>query len=321
MTPLLKETFIVVERVAPRYLHLAHPSGTSRTFSSSLSRERSSKNGGDMEMMARFGYGARGIVYCLVGGLALLATFGSGGQTGGSRSALQTLLSQPFGKGWLAAIAIGLFGFALWRAVEALTDADHRGTAWKGLAVRAAHLISGGIYASLSIFAVRLAFGSGRRGGEDQAAQDWTAWLLAQPFGQWLVGLIGMAIAVTGLGFIWKAWRGDVTARLALPTESRRWAVSVGRLGFAARGVVFVLVGGFLVSAALHGSSSEARGLGGALQSLQAQPFGWVLLGITAAGLFAFGVYGLVQARYRHLDLPDMDDAKAAVAQGLKPLR
>jgi Domain of Unknown Function (DUF1206) len=274
-----------------------------------------------MEMMARFGYGARGVVYCLVGGLALLAAFGSGGQTGGSRSALQTLLSQPFGKAWLTLVAIGLFGFALWRVAEALTDADHRGTEWKGLGVRAAHLVSGAIYASLALFALNLAYGSRTGGGEDQAARDWTAWLLAQPFGQWLVGAIGIAVALAGFGFIWKGWRGDVAFRLALPPQGGRWAVLLGRLGFAARGVVFVLIGGFLFLAALHGNSSEVQGLGGALRSLQGQSYGWILLGLTAAGLLAFGLFGMVQARYRQLDAPDMDDAKAAVAHGMKALR
>jgi hypothetical protein len=274
-----------------------------------------------MEIMARLGYGARGIVYCLVGGLALLAAFGSGGQTGGSRSALQSLLSQPFGKAWLVLIASGLFGFAAWRIVEALTDADHRGREWKALGIRAAHLVSGGIYAGLAVFALNLAFGRGAGGGEDQAAQSWTAWLMAQPFGQWLVGLVGVGVAAAGLGFIWKGWRGDVMMRLALPSGADRWVLPLGRLGYAARGVVFVLVGGFLILAALHSNSSEVHGLGGALQSLQAQPFGWILLGVVAAGLFAFGVFGLVQARYRHLDAPDLKQARAAVADGVQALK
>ncbi len=274
-----------------------------------------------MEIMARLGYGARGIVYCLVGGLALLAAFGSGGQTGGSRSALQSLLSQPFGKAWLVLIALGLFGFAAWRIVEALTDADHRGSEWKALGIRAAHLVSGGIYAGLAVFALNLAFGSAGGGGEDQAAQSWTAWLMAQPFGQWLVGLVGVGVAAAGLGFIWKGWRGDVMMRLALPSGAGRWVLPLGRLGYAARGVVFVLLGGFLILAALHSNSSEVHGLGGALQSLQAQPFGWILLGIVAAGLFAFGVFGLVQARYRHLDAPDLRQARDAVADGVQALK
>jgi hypothetical protein len=268
-----------------------------------------------VEALARFGYGARGVVYGLVGGLALLAAIGSGGQTGGSRSALQTLLSQPFGQFWLVLIALGLFGFCAWRVLEALTDADHRGSDMKGWGIRGAHLISGVIYAGLAISALNLAFGRGSGGGEDQAAQDWTAWLMSQPFGQWLVGLIGLAIAGTGLAFLWKAWRSDVTERLSLPADKRNWIVTLGRMGFAARGVVFLLIGGFLILAALHASSTEVHGLGGALQALQGQPYGWVFLALTALGLFAFGLFGLVQARYRHIDAPDLDDAKAAVAR------
>lgn len=272
-----------------------------------------------VEMFARLGYGARGVVYSLVGGLALLAAIGSGGQTGGSRNALQTLLSQPFGKFWLALIAFGLLGFCTWRVLEALTDADRHGSDLKGWSVRIAHLISGVIYASLAISALSLAFGWGSGGGgEDQAAQDWTAWLLSQPFGQWLVGLVGVAVAGTGLAFARKAWRGDVTQHLALPADKREWIVAIGRAGFAARGVVFVIIGGFLILAALRSSSSQVHGLGGALEALQQQPYGWALLALTAIGLFAFGLFGLVQARYRHIDAPDMDDAKAAVTQAVR---
>lgn len=272
-----------------------------------------------IETLARLGYGARGIVYGLVGGLALLAAIGSGGQTGGSRSALQTLLSQPFGKIWLFLIALGLFGFCAWRVLEALTDADRRGSDLKGWSIRGAHLISGIIYAGLAVSAFDLALGHGSGGGEDQAARHWTAWLMSQPFGQWLVGLVGLAVVVTGLGFVWKAWRGDVVARLSLPADKRDWIVSLGRMGFAARGIVFGIIGGFLILAALHSSSSEVQGLGGALQALQRQSYGWVLLALTAIGLLAFGLFGLIQARYRHIDAPDLDDAKAAVARMGRP--
>jgi len=268
-----------------------------------------------VETLARLGYGARGLVYGLVGALALLAAIGSGGRTDGSRGALQTVLAQPFGRFWLTLIALGLFGFCAWRILEALTDADRRGSDMKGWGVRAAHLISGFIYAGLALSALNLALGHGSGGGEDQAAQDWTAWLMGQPFGRWLVGLVGLAIIGSGLAFLAKAWRGNVAERLQLPADKQTWVCSVGRLGFAARGVVFVLIGGFVALAALHASSSEVHGLGGALQTLQQQPYGWVLLALTALGLFAFGLFGLVQARYRHIDPPDLEDAKAAVAR------
>ncbi|HEX2553299.1 MAG TPA: DUF1206 domain-containing protein [Microvirga sp.] len=272
-----------------------------------------------IELTARCGYGARGVVYGLVGSLALLAAIGSGGQTGGSRSALQSLVGQPFGRTILVVIAVGLAGFAAWRVLEALTDADRHGTSWKGLAVRGAHLLSGAIYAALSLSAVGIAFGASG-GGEDATARDWTAWLLAQPFGQWLVGLAGLAIGGTGLGFLLKAWRGDVTRHLACDAATARWAVLLGRLGYAARGVVFLIIGGFVVLAALHSSSSEVMGLGGALQTVAAQTYGSTLLALVAIGLFAFGVFGIVQALYRRIDAPDFDDAKAAARDGIGSL-
>jgi hypothetical protein len=118
-----------------------------------------------------------------------------------------------------------------------------------------------------------------------------------------------------GLAFLRKGWKGDVLERLALPDEVRRWAVPMGRLGFAARGVVFGLIGAFLILAAVHSSSAEVKGLAGALQVLREQPYGWVLLAVTAAGLFAFGVFGLVQARYRHIDAPGAAEATAKLKQ------
>jgi hypothetical protein len=278
-------------------------------------------SGNSLESLARFGYGARGLVYCLVGGLALLAAFGSGGQTGGSRSALATLLDQPFGKVILGIIALGLAGFAAWRIVEGVTDADHRGGSGKALAIRAAHVLSGLTYGGLALTTAGMALGRNSGQGEGQAAQDWTAWLLGQLFGQWLVGLIGLVVVGTGIAFALRAWRGRVTDYMALDADTRRWAVPLGRLGFAARGLVFVLIGGFLVLAALHSNSSEVRGLGGALQSLRSQPYGWALLGLTAAGLFAFGVFGFVQARYRRIDAPDTRDVSAAVARSANALR
>ncbi|GJD47887.1 hypothetical protein OPKNFCMD_0599 [Methylobacterium crusticola] len=270
-----------------------------------------------LEILARLGYGARGFTYCLVGGLALLAAFGAGGQAGGSRSALLVLLERPFGRALLAAVALGLAAFALWRVVEALSDADGHGRSPKGLATRAGHLLGGGLYGSLGVSLLGVALGRGRGGGaEDQGARDWTAWLLQQPFGQWLVGAVGLGVVAAGAAFVLKGWRGDVTRLLALPVDARPWAVQVGRFGYAARGVTFWIIGGFLVAAALESRSSDVKGLGGALQALRGQPYGWVLLALTAAGLAAFGTFGLVQARYRRIDPPDLGAAGKAVADG-----
>jgi hypothetical protein len=273
-----------------------------------------------LEVMARLGHAARGLVYCLVGGLAVLAAIGSGGQTGGSGSAMRTLLGQPFGRILLGLVGLGFVCFAAWRFIEAITDADRRGREWKGLAIRGAHLIGGVIALGLAASAFGLALGWGGGGGDDTAARDWTARLMAQPFGPWLVGLVGLGIIGAGIAFAVKAWRGKVTEHLVCSREVARWAVPMGRLGFAARGVVFLVIGGFLVAAAIHSRASQARGLGGALDALAAQPFGWILLAATAAGLYAFGAFSMVEARYRRIDAPDLNDAKDAIADGVRNL-
>lgn len=271
-----------------------------------------------LERLARLGYGARGLVYCMIGGLAFAAAIGSGGETGGSRNALATLVDEPFGKVLLGIMALGLAGFSAWRFLDAIIDADHRGTSKRGLAERAGHFVSGILYAGLAFYALSLATGwnavavggggsgSGASGG---GAQGWTAQLMAQPFGRWLVAIVGLVVLGAAIGFIAKGWSGHVTRRLAYPPQAGSWIVPLGRAGTIARGVVFFVIGGALLVAAWQADSSEARGLGGALRILQEQPYGWVLLAVVAAGLIAFGAFGFVQARYRRIDAPDMDDA------------
>lgn len=269
-----------------------------------------------IERVARFGYGARGIVYCVIGGLAVLAAIGQGGRAGDSESALRWVLAGPFGVVLVGLIAAGLLGFAVWRFIESVTDADRRGTSLKGATVRLAHLLSAAIYTGLAITAASLALGLGRKGGD--ATQDWTAWLLAKPFGLWLVGLIGLGVMGGGVAFLIKAFKGDVTDRLKLDADHCRWAKPVGQFGYAARGVAFLIIGGFFIAAAWYQASSEVRGLAGAFAALRAQPYGWVLLAIVAAGHFAFGAFGLIQARFRHIDAPDIDQTDDAVAAAIR---
>ncbi|MDP4024368.1 DUF1206 domain-containing protein [Methylobacterium sp. NEAU 140] len=270
-----------------------------------------------IERIARFGYGARGAVYGVVGALALLAAL-QGGRAGDSRDALRTVLVGPFGAVLVGLIALGLAGFALWRLVEGVTDADRRGTGAKGLAVRGAHLVSAALYVGLAATAASLSLGLGFGGGD--GTRDWTAWLLAKPFGRWLVALAGLAVVGGGLAFLVKAWRGNVTERLALDAAACRWADPLGRFGYAARGVAFLIVGGFLVAAAWHQRSAEAKGLAQAFALLRDQPYGAVLLALAGAGHAAFGAFGLIQARYRRIDAPDIDrvdDAARAAVRGM----
>ena len=255
-----------------------------------------------LELLARAGYAARGAVSLTVGLLALLAALGQGGGTTDSKGALQTLFAQPLGDVVLAAMALGLFGFALWRIFQSLLDADGLGTKPKAIAARVGQAASAAAYIGLGVFAVSLILGRVSGGGE-QSTRDWTAWLLTQPFGRWLVAAVGLAVTGAALGMAHKAWTASFGRRLAPDIPS--WIVPFGRAGYAARAVVFLVMGGFLVVAAWQSDPSEARGLGGVLTALQAQPFGQALFGLVALGLAAFGAFEFAEARYRRIKAPD----------------
>jgi hypothetical protein len=255
------------------------------------------------ERLARLGYLAKGVVYAVVGVLALQVAFGTGGKMTDTQGALATLAQEPWGKALLAVVAVGLVGYVLWRVVQAWMDPDGKGTDAKGLVTRAGYLVSAAIHASLAVAAFRLVLETGGVGAHgDQSAQSWTARLMSKPFGQALVAVVGLVIAGVGLWQVYKAWKEKFRKKLRLegmrPPQAE-WAVRISKLGILARGGVFVLIGGFLVQAALTANPRRAHGLDGALETLAAQPYGAVLLALAAAGLVAYAVYMAVEARYR----------------------
>ncbi|WNG50980.1 DUF1206 domain-containing protein [Archangium minus] len=255
------------------------------------------------ERLARLGYLAKGVVYAVIGVLALQVAIGSGGKTTDTHGALATLAQGAWGKALLAVVAVGLVGYVLWRVVQAWMDPDGKGTNAKGLVVRAGYLISAGIYTALAVAAFQLVLGTGGGGAHgDQSAQSWTARLMEKPFGQALVAVVGLVIAGMGGWQIYKAWKEKFRKKLRLDElrpQQAEWAVRISKLGILARGLIFVLMGVFLVQAALTANPQRARGLDGALESLASQPYGAVLLALTAAGLVAYAVYMAVEARYR----------------------
>lgn len=255
-----------------------------------------------VEKLARMGYGAKGIVYLIIGGIAARAAFGSGERVEGSRGALRTILEQPFGKLLLGLVALGLAGYALWRFVQAGLDPEHKGTDGGGVAKRAGYAISGVIHAGLALAALRMV--AGRGGGGGDRTDDWTATLMRQPMGRWLVAAVGLGIIGYGLYALYRAYAVKLSKQLDLSRMSptaREWAVRSGRAGIAARGVVFAVMGFFLLLAALRSNPAEARGLDGALRALQEQAYGPWLLGLVALGLVGYGIYQLVEARYRRI--------------------
>lgn len=262
------------------------------TATSSFDPEIVPRPSGDwIETLARAGYAAKGMVYLLVGVLAAQAAFGTGDPEG-STGALRTLVDEPLGQAFLGVIALGLFGYVVWRAVAAVRDPENRGTG-----ARVFFAISALVYGLLAVEAVLLAVGAGGATGSDH----WIARLVARPFGLLLLGLAGAVLAGYGLYRLYQAWRVDLDDRLDLSAfgpGAARAVILLGRFGYAARGAVFALMGGLAVMAAVTANPEQAEPMGGLLESLEGRP--WIL-GTLAAGFIAYALYNFVRAGYRRI--------------------
>lgn len=253
-------------------------------------------------LFGRFGYIAKGVVYTLIGVLAVQAAIGAGEEPTGPTGALERLRQAPFGHSLLVAIAIGLLGYASWRFVQAIMDTENKGKDIKGIAVRVTYVGIGVVHTGFAIVAFALAFGNS--GGDGDSAQGWTARLMSQPFGQWLVAIAGAVVFARGGFYLYRAYSRKFREKLKLREMSaieEKWALRLGRMGYAARGVVFAIIGIFLVVAAIYADPHEARGIAGALDALAQQPWGGAMVGVVAVGLAAYGIFMFVEARYRRM--------------------
>ena len=247
---------------------------------------------GKFELLTRTGFAARGILYGLIGWLALKS-----GRTESGEGVLAWLDSGG-GRFLLAAMGVGFLFYAAWRLAEAWLDTSGHGDDAKGIAVRAGGVASGLIHLGLGVAALLHAIGDddGGSGGADSAQQG-AETALALP-GGWLMLLAGAAIlAVTGLFQIGRAWTAGFMRNLA-PSGAARDAICwLGRAGYLARGIVFLVMALFLYRAGSEGRSSEAGGVGEALGSLPAS-----LQMAVAAGFVLFGLFSLAEARFRRID-------------------
>ncbi len=252
------------------------------------------------EWLARAGFVARGVIYGIIGVLAMKLAVGAGGKTTSQQGALETIARQPFGKVLLILVATGLGGYALWRLIHALLGhgPENSDTGFD----RVAALGSGIVYAGLCALAVEILLGSGSSGSG--SAHKTTAGVLGWPGGIWLVGIAGVVLIGIGL---YQGYRGlskdflEDSKTEQMSARVRKWIEWIGSFGHLARMVVFGLVGVFLIKAAIDYDPNKAVGLDGALAKIAHASYGPFLLGIVASGLIAFGVYSLSDARYRRI--------------------
>lgn len=253
-----------------------------------------------VERAGRAGFVAKGAIYAVVGLLAIQIPLGLGGETTDRQGALRTVAQQPLGEVLLLLLAVGLACYALWRLAQALVDRDGEGTGAKALAKRAGYFGRAILYGSGSVAAFALVAGWGSGGGSNE--QQETAQMLSLPGGTLLVGAAGLGFlgagAFNGYRAVTCKFRDDLRER-QMARAARPWTIAVGIVGHVARGVVFALIGLFLVKAALQYDPKEAVGIDGALRKVAEQPYGTVLLGLVAAGLLSYALFCFVAARYR----------------------
>lgn len=255
-----------------------------------------------LERLARAGLVARGVVYGLIGILAIKVAFGSGDETTDQQGALKTIAGQPFGKVLLVLVAIGLAGYALWRLVRAAIGHGPE-TGADDAKDRISGVVSGIAYAALCFTAVKILIGSSSSSSSSKTEKA-TGGVLDWPLGRYIViaaGLVVIGVAVDqALKGIKQKFREDAKTEQMSPGVDQAYT-AVGVIGHLARAVVFALIGWFVIKAAIDYDPDKAVGLDQALAKLSSSAFGPVVLGIVAAGLIAFACYSVLDARYRRV--------------------
>lgn len=247
--------------------------------------------------VARLGLLARGVIYLLIGWVALLLAAGRSNQEVDQRGALQTLARRPACSAMLWALAIGFAAYALWRFSEAIWGAYGEG---KKAGPRVASGFRGIVYGFFALTTVSVLHGSSSSQATSQ--QDVTARIMQHTGGRWVVEVVGGVVLIVGVGLAIGGLRRTFTKRLnttRMRKRTRSTVVILGAIGTTARGAVFALAGGLVIEAARTFDPAKARGLDEALRTLRDRHYGAVVLGLVALGLITFGIYGLCEARWR----------------------
>ncbi|HEU4471195.1 MAG TPA: DUF1206 domain-containing protein [Flavisolibacter sp.] len=260
--------------------------------------ERSSHNH-SIGILAKAGLISKGVVYVLLGALALMTALEIGNRSGGQTdqsSVLKVIEDWPAGQWLLGLLAAGLVCYSVWRWIQAFYPSTEKD---QSLVKRIRYFFSGLVYLSLAFTAVKLILDQAGKNGDNN--EHWAAEIMSRPLGQWLLGLIALVIAGIGVYQIWyglsEKYRKHVE-NLRLNSGYDAVLLQSGKLGYIARGMVWLIIGFLFFRAALYANASEAGDTGGALQFIQSSSLGQVALALVAIGLIAYGTFNFVRARF-----------------------
>ncbi|HEY5202192.1 MAG TPA: DUF1206 domain-containing protein [Acidothermaceae bacterium] len=252
------------------------------------------------KLVAHAGLVARGVIYLLVGWVALMLAIGRGGHDeADQRGALETLAGKPYGSTMLWALFAGFLAYAAWRFSEAIWGVAGEGD---GAGPRIKSGFRGVVYAFFALTTLSVLHGSGSSQATTQ--QDASARVMQHTGGRWAVGIVGAVVVIVGLSLMVEGLRRKFLKTMGisqLGERARRTVVALGVIGTTARGLIFALAGALVIEAAKKFDPAKARGLDEALRTLRNQPYGAALLGVAAVGLIIFGLYGLCEARWRRV--------------------
>lgn len=263
---------------------------------------RRASSGTAMQVLARGGLTVRGVIYVLVGGIAVQIALGSGGKQADRKGALETVAGTPGGTFSLWLIGTGFAGLALWRYAEAVYG--QAGPDGRKATKRVASLGRGVFYTTACASVVAFTLGQGGSSSNEQS-KSFTAKAMEMTGGRWVVAAVGLGLIAWGAGNVVNALRRKFlerlhTARMEPPV--RRAVEIIGLVGRSARGVVFGAAGGFLLYAAITFDPDKAKGVDGTLREFATTPAGPWLLVVVALGLVTYGVYSFCEARWRDVE-------------------
>ncbi len=253
-------------------------------------------NSTPMSWLARIGLTARGVVYLVMGWLAVLVARG-GSANVDQRGALTEVLAAPFGTALVWLLTLGFAAYSVWRLSEAAFGVTG---APPGAGPRLKSLARAIAYGALAVTSVSLLNGS--RGTQSGQQGDLAGTVMSQTGGRWLVALAGLALVAVGLVMVREGWSAKFMRYFGhLPSGLRGVVVPLGRVGTVARGIVFAVTGILIVAAAWTATAAKAGGIDQAFKTLLAQPYGTVLVAGLGLGLIVFGIYGLAEAAWRRV--------------------